>query len=350
MPPSVPLPLVSIVIPCRDEEPHIEACVRSALAQNWPHDRLEILVADGMSMDGTREVLSRLAGEDARIRLVDNTARIPAGGLNECIRRARGAYIVRMDVHGEYPSDFVRKCVEVLERTGADNVGGPAKPRATTFFQRCVAAALGSPLGASGSRYPAEEGEGWVASVWPGAFRRDVFERVGLFDPHAPSNEDIELDRRIADAGGRAYSSPEIGLHYYPRESMRALARQYFRFGQGRARTMLKHRRNASWGSAVPFFWLLGEAALLATSRSRRVARWSLGAYALATGAEAIRVGMQEGPLAVPVVWAIFPVVHVAQGAGFAAGLVRYVVRPDWSPGERLVATEGPLAEEAAAV
>jgi cellulose synthase/poly-beta-1,6-N-acetylglucosamine synthase-like glycosyltransferase len=336
MAPLPGLPLVTVVIPCRDEEPYIEACVRSALGQDWPHDRLEILVADGMSMDATREILLRLAAEDPRIRLLDNTARIPAGGLNECIRRARGAVIVRMDVHGEYAPDFVRKCVGVLDRTGADNVGGPAKPKARTFFQRCVAAALGSPLGVGGSRYPAEDAEGWVENVWPGAFRREVFERVGLFDPNAPSNEDIELERRIADAGGRTYSSPEIGLHYYPRESMRALARQYFRYGQGRARTLLKHGRSGSWGPAVPFFWLLGEAALLATSRWQPLAPWSLAAYALATGAEAVRVGIQEGPLAVPVVWAIFPIVHVAQGAGFAAGLVRYVLRPDWSPGERL--------------
>ena len=334
------LPLVTVVIPCRDEEPFIEGCVRSALAQDWPRDRLEILVADGMSMDATREILSRLAAEDARIRLLDNTARIPAAGLNECIRRARGAVIVRMDVHAEYAPDFVRTCVAVLERTGADNVGGPAKARAKTFFQRCVAAALGSPLGVGGPRYREEGAEGWVDGVWPGAFRRDVFERVGLFDPNAVSNEDMELDRRIAQAGGRAYSSPEIGLHYYPRESMRALARQYFRSGQGRARTLLKHGRAASWGPAVPFFWLLGEAALLATSRWQPVTPWSLAAYALTTGAEAIRVGRREGPLAVPVVWAIFPVVHVAQGAGFAAGLVRYVLRPDWSPGERLAATQ----------
>jgi len=340
MAPSPGLPLVTIVIPCRDEERHVEGCVRSAMAQDWPRDRLEILVADGMSMDATREILARLAGEDARIHLLDNTARIPASGLNECIRRARGDFIVRMDVHAEYAPDFVRNCVGVLDRTGADNVGGPAKPRARTFFQRCVAAALGSPLGIGGSRHPAGYAEGWVESVWPGAFRRDVFERVGLFDPNALSNEDLELDRRIAAAGGRAYSSPEIGLHYFPRESMRALARQYFRYGQGRARTLLKHGRSASWGPAMPFFWLLGEAALFATSRWQPLAPWSLAAYALATGAEAVRVGRQEGPLAVPVVWAIFPIVHVAQGAGFATGLVRYVLRPDWSAGERLPPNE----------
>jgi cellulose synthase/poly-beta-1,6-N-acetylglucosamine synthase-like glycosyltransferase len=350
MAPLPGLPLVTIVIPCRDEEPYIEGCVRSALAQDWPHDRLEILVADGMSMDATREILLRLAAEDPRIHLLDNTARIPAGGLNEGIRRARGAFIVRMDVHAEYPPDFVRKCVGVLDRTGADNVGGPAKAKARTFFQRCVAAALASPLGVGGSRYPAGDAEGWVESVWPGAFRRDVFERVGLFDPNALSSEDIELDRRIADAGGRAYSSPEIGLHYYPRESMRALARQYFRYGRGRARTLLKHGRSGAWGPArpaMPFFWLLGEVALFATSRWQPFAPWSLAAYALATGAEAVRVGRQEGPLAVPVVWAIFPIVHVAQGAGFATGLVRYVLRPDWSPGERLAPTEAPHAEAA---
>ena len=346
--PSPPrAPVVTIVIPCRDEEPYIEGCVRAAMGQDWPREALEILVADGMSMDATREILARLAAEDDRIQLLDNTERIPAAGLNECIRKARGTVIVRMDVRAEYAPDFVRKCVGVLERTGADNVGGPARPKARTFFQRCVAAAMGSPLGVSGPRHPEGSTEGWVDGVWPGAFRRDVFERVGLFDPKAVSNEDFELDRRIAEAGGRAYSSPEIGLHYYPRESMRALARQYFRYGQGRARTLLKHRHGASWPAAVPFVGLLGEAALLAFSRKRPLARWSLATYALATGAEAVRVGMREGPLAVPVVWAIFPVVHLAQGAGFAAGLVRYVVRPDWSEGERLGAVHAAHHESA---
>jgi succinoglycan biosynthesis protein ExoA len=348
LPPGpVSVPFVTIVIPCRDEEPYIEGCVRSALAQDWPRDRLEILVADGMSMDATREILARLADEDDRIQLLDNTARVPAAGLNECIRRARGTVIIRMDVRAEYAPDFVRNCVGVLERTGADNVGGPARPKARTFFQRCVAAALGSPLGVGGPRYREQATEGWVDTVWPGAFRREVFERVGLFDPRAVSNEDFELDRRIAEAGGRAYSSPEIGVHYYPRESMRALARQYYRYGQGRARTLLKHRHGASWGAAVPFFWLLGEAALFATSRRQPLAPWSLAAYALATGAEAVRLGRREGPLAVPVVWAIFPLVHIAQGAGFATGLVRYVLRPDWSTGERLARAEVAHAEAA---
>jgi cellulose synthase/poly-beta-1,6-N-acetylglucosamine synthase-like glycosyltransferase len=344
-----PHPLVTIAMPCRDEEPYIEACIRSVQEQDWPRDRLEVLVADGMSMDATREILSRLAAEDARIRLIDNPARIQAAGLNECIRRARGEVIVRMDVHAEYAPDFIRQCVTALERTGADNVGGPARPKARTFFQRCVAAALSSPLGIGGSRYRKDGQEGWVESVWPGAFRREVFERVGLFDPRAVTNEDAELNQRIVDAGGRVYLTPDIGVFYYPRESMRALARQYFKYGQGRARTLLKHRRFLSLRPAVPFLWMVGEAALFATSAWHPLAPWSLAAYALATGAEAVRVGRREGPLAVPVVWAIFPVLHVAHGSGFLTGLLRYAIRRDWQPTEKLTPADARPAQATAA-
>jgi cellulose synthase/poly-beta-1,6-N-acetylglucosamine synthase-like glycosyltransferase len=324
-------PFVTVVMPCRDEESYVEACVRSVQAQDWPRDQLEILVADGMSIDASREILARLAAEDERIVLIDNPARVQAAGLNECIRRARGEFIVRMDVHADYPPDFVRKCVEVLGRTGADNVGGAARPRARTFFQRCVAAALTSPLGIGGSQYRKVDAEGDVESIWPGAFRRDVFDRVGAFDPFAITNEDAELNQRIVEAGGRVYMSRDIVVHYYPRESMRALARQYFKYGRGRARTLLKHGRFLSWRPALPFVWLATEALLLVTTPWQPLGTWSLATYALVTGAEAIRVGSREGALAIPVVWSIFPVLHVSHGAGFAAGLVRYVLRPDWA-------------------
>jgi succinoglycan biosynthesis protein ExoA len=333
---SIPvMPLVSIVIPCLDEEAYIGACIRAVQAQAWPRDRLEILVADGMSMDATREILARLAATDPRIHLIDNPGRVQAAGLNECIRRARGEVIVRVDVHADYAPDFVQKCVDALERTGADNVGGAARPKARTFFQRCVAAALSSPLGVGGSKYRRPDQEGFVESVWPGAFQRGVFERVGLFDPNAITNEDAELNQRILQSGGRVYLSRDIVSFYYPRESMRALARQYFRYGQGRARTMLKHRKLPSVRSAIPFLALAGETLLLA------IAPWNLGAaslagYALATGAEAVRVGRDEGLAAIPVVWAIFPVLHASHGAGFASGLVKYLLRPDWSAPEPL--------------
>jgi succinoglycan biosynthesis protein ExoA len=333
-------PFVTVAVPCLDEEAYIEECLLAALAQEWPRDRFEILVADGMSVDATREILGRLAAADGRIRLVDNPGRIQAAGLNECIRRARGDVIVRMDVHADYAPDFVQKCVAELERTGADNVGGAARPKAKTFFQRCVSAALRSPLGIGGSKYAQSEQEGFVETVWPGAFHRGVFERVGLFDPNAIANEDAELNQRILDSGGRVYMSRDIIAHYYPRDSMRSLARQYFRYGQGRARTLLKHGKLVSLRPALPFLGLLGEAAALA-AMPWQIGGLSLAAYALATGAEAVRVGRAEGLVAIPVVWAIFPVLHVSHGAGFAAGLVRYLVRPDWTAPEHLAPVTG---------
>src|SRR5262245_14764892 len=174
-------PLVTIAMPAFNEEHYIEACIASVQAQDYPRDRIEILVADGRSTDRTRDVLARLAASDPRIRLVDNPRRIQAAGLGLIVREATGDVIVRMDVHCEYAPDYVSKCVEVLQRTGADNVGGAQRARATTLFQRALCAALSSPLGTGGVKYR-HDGEGFVDTVFLGAFRRRVFETVGLWD------------------------------------------------------------------------------------------------------------------------------------------------------------------------
>jgi succinoglycan biosynthesis protein ExoA len=339
---STPTPFVTIAIACQDDEARIEAVVRTAQAQDWPADRLEIVVADGMSMDSTREVLARLAEGDARIALVDNHGRTRASGLNECIRRARGELVVRLDPGADCAPDFVRRCVDALAERDVDNVGGAARPRGRTFLQRCVAAALRSPLGVDAASGTDEGGEGWSEGVRPAAFRREVFERVGLYDPRAEGDEQAELGRRITAAGGRVHRSGDIVADFDPRESLRSLARTSFRYGRGRARTMLKHGRFSALGPALPLLWMLGEAALAAAS-PRRAFPLSMAAYALATGAEAVRVGRREGALAVPVVWALFPVLHAAHGAGFAAGLARYVLRPDWAPSEKLAHAEEPM-------
>lgn len=325
------LPLVTIAMPCLNEERFIEACVRSVLAQDYPKDRIEVIVADGMSMDATREILLRLSEEDPRIRMLDNPDRIQAAGMNRIIQAARGEIVVRMDVHCEYASDYVRKCVEVLEATGADNVGGAQRARATTLFQRALCAALASPLGVGGAKYRSPDNEGFVDTVFLGAFRRRVFERVGMYDPHAITNEDAELNQRIVDAGGKVFLSRDIVVHYHPRESFRALAKQYFKYGRGRARTLLKHGKLLSVRPALPFLMVSGAAALLATSAVQPLTPFAFGAYALATGAEAVRVGRGAGLASIPVVWAIFPVLHVSHGVGFAVGLVHYgLVDRDW--------------------
>jgi glycosyltransferase involved in cell wall biosynthesis len=340
-------PFVTVGLPCLDEERHVEACLRSVLTQDYPADRMEILVADGGSTDGTRAIVERIAGEDRRVALVDNPGRLQSAGMNEVIRRARGDVIVRMDVHADYAADYVRRSVEVLQRTGADNVGGAARARAETPFQRALCAALSSPLGVGGSKYRSAANEGFVETVWNGAFPRRVFEQVGLYDPAAVTNEDAELNQRIRAAGGRIYLSREIVVYYLPRDRAPALARQYFRYGRGRARTLLKHRRLLSLRPVIPFLMVLCGAALVATSPFHGLTPAALGAYAALTGLEAVRVGRGLSAREVLTVWAIFPLLHVSHGVGFGAGLLHYARHPDWREPARLPSRpEAPVARE----
>lgn len=323
-------PRVTIAMPAYNEERYIEACIASVQAQDYPRHLIEILIADGRSTDRTREIIAVLAAADPRIHLVDNPARLQAAGLGQMVKQATGDLIVRMDVHCEYAPDYVRKCVEVLERTGADNVGGSQRARARTAFQRALCAALGSPLGVGGARYRSADAEGYVDTVFLGAFRRRVFETAGLWDPGAITNEDAELNQRILDSGGQIYLSREIVVHYFPRDSFKALARQYYKYGIGRARTLLKLGSFPNLRPALPFLMVAGGTLLLVVPPLWPLAPVAFATYALATGAEAVRVGAALGPAAIPTIWAIFPTLHLSHGIGFAAGLLRYLRKPDW--------------------
>ena len=329
-------PLVTIAIPCLDEARHIERCVRDALAQSYPADRLEVVVADGGSRDGTREILAELTLADRRMRFIENPGRIQARGMNEILRVARGGVIARFDAHSEYAPDYVAQCVAELKRTGADNVGGAARARAATSFQHALCAALDSPLGVGGAGYRSAEAEGYVDTVFNGAFPREVFERVGMYDPGAVVNEDAELNQRIAAAGGRIYLSRRIVAYYYPRSSLPALAKQYFRYGQGRARTILKGGRVPRARNIGPFLLVLGGAALLLAAPTSPLTWGAAALYALLTGIEAARVARRRPEARALAVWPLFPVIHLAHGCGMLVGFARYGLRPDWGPPELL--------------
>jgi glycosyltransferase involved in cell wall biosynthesis len=323
-------PRVTIAMPAYNEEHYIEACIASVQAQDYPRDRIEILIADGRSTDRTRDILAGLAAADPRIHVIDNPARLQAAGLGLLVKQATGDILVRMDVHCEYATDYVRTCVETLERTGADNVGGAQRAKARTPFQRALCAALESPLGVGGAKYRSADAEGFVDTVFLGAFRRRVFETIGLWDPAAITNEDAELNQRILDRGGQIYLSRDIVVHYFPRDSFKTLARQYFKYGRGRARTLLKLGAFPTLRPVAPFALVAGAAALVAMPPLWPLAPLAFATYALATGAEAVRVGGKLGPSAIPMVWAMFPVLHGSHGVGFAAGLLQYLRKPDW--------------------
>jgi succinoglycan biosynthesis protein ExoA len=324
-------PLVTVAIPCLNEQRHIEACIEDVFAQDYPASSIEILIADGGSTDRTREILAALAARrPGSLRVIDNPKRIQAAGMNAMIAEARGDVVVRMDVHARYAPDYVRSCVEVLEETGADNVGGAQRAKPETWFQRAVCAALDSPLAVGGARYRSAEAEGFVDTVFLGAFRRQVLNLVGGYDDGAVTNEDAELNQRILAAGRRVYLSKKIVVEYFPRGSFRALARQYYRYGQGRARTLLKHRGLPTVRPMIPFLMVVVGGLLLVNKSCRKAAPFAFGLYAAGAAIEALRVSRRHGLALAPAVFAIFPVLHVSHGVGFGVGLVRYALRPDW--------------------
>ena len=175
-------------------------------------------------------------------------------------------------------------------------MGGAQRCLGRHAFQKAVCAALRSPLGVGGAAYRSPDNEGFVDTVFLGAFRRSVFDRIGPWDPGAVTNEDAELNQRLVDAGGRIYLSREIVVHYVPRGSLPALARQYYRYGRGRARTLLKHRRFLTIRPALPFLAVAAGLVLVAALPWTSAALYAAALAAMAFGLEAIRVGSSGGP------------------------------------------------------
>jgi succinoglycan biosynthesis protein ExoA len=335
--PETATPLVTIAIPCFNEERHIEACLDDIFAQDYPAESIEVLVGDGMSTDRTREILRTIAERrPGRVRVIDNPQRLQAAAMNAMIAASKGEVVVRMDVHARYAPDYLRQCIAALNETGADNVGGAQRAISESWFQRALCAALESPLGVGGASYRSADSEGFVDTVFLGAFRRKVFDKVGGYDAGAVTNEDAELNQRILKAGGKVFLSRKIVVHYYPRDSFKGLAKQYFKYGKGRARTLLKHRTFPTPRPAIPFLMVAGGVTLLVVPGLRKLAPLAFGLYGTAAIVEAIRVSRRDSLALAPIVAAIFPVVHLSHGIGFAAGLVQYALKPDWKDATRI--------------
>ncbi len=331
LPPLGAEPFVTIVIPCYQEEEHIEGVVRKAAGQHYPREKIEIFIVDGGSVDRSCEIVQALMAEDPRITLLHNSARLQAAAMNLAIVRSRGDVIVRMDAHADYDEKYVAAAVSALRRTGALNVGGAVRLRANTQFQKALCVALESPLGVGGSGAWNADRAGFVESVWGGAFRRQTFELVGLYDASAQTNEDAELCQRIIERGGRVYQCRHVVNHYFPRKSFTALFRQYFAYGAGRARTFCRHGRLLSARPLLPFVALMMFSMLLAVaSFEPQLVPFLSGLvalYVVVVVVEAIRTSSRTELRLFPRVTFIFPTLHFAHAFGFASGLVRYAGR-----------------------
>ncbi|MEM7344599.1 MAG: glycosyltransferase family 2 protein, partial [Chloroflexota bacterium] len=234
-------PFVTVIMPIRNESDFIHHSLGAVLAQDYPKDRFEVLLADGMSTDNTREIIQSYQQDHPYIHIIDNPGQIVPTGFNAALKQSKGDVIVRVDGHTEIAADYVSQCIAALERSGADNVGGKMTAVSAPGFGEVVTLATSSPFGVGGARFHYSDEEEWVDTVYLGAWRREVFEKIGLFDEEMVRNQDDEFNYRLGKSGGQVLLTPRIQSKYTPRSSPRLLWRQYFQYGYWKVRVMQKH-------------------------------------------------------------------------------------------------------------
>lgn len=319
-------PGVSVVMPVRDEEQHLAASVAGVLDQAYEGE-LELILVVAPSRDRTRQVAERLAGEDRRIRLIDNPPGFTPHALNRGIEAAAHDIIVRVDAHGELCSGYIATAVALLEETGAANVGGRMDAQGRTAFEQAIAAAYNSRLGLGGGGFHlADTQAGPAKTVFLGVFRKEALRAAGGFDEGMLRAQDWELNYRLRKAGHLVYYSPSLRVVYRPRSSVRALARQFFRTGQWRREVIRRHPETASFRYLAAPATVLGIAAGTSAGAVGAVSgrRWLLlgllapiGYGAVITGGSAIRALPAEVRVRLPFVLAVM---HLSWGFGFLVG------------------------------
>jgi len=259
--------LISIIIPCYNEKEIIEKCLDSILMQDYQKDRMEILVVDGMSTDGTRKIITDYANKHASLRMLDNPKQIVPTAMNIGIKSCAGQIIIRMDAHAQYPQDYVRKCVQYLKEYNVDNIGGICLtlPGAETMVAKAIALAVTSSFGVGNSLFRIGVKKPTLVDTVPfGCYRREVFDKIGLFDEDLVRNQDTEFNLRLKKAGGKILLVPDIASYYYARDTYSKLLKMYLQYGYFRVLTLRKVGKVIGFRQLVPaifvtslMIWLL---------------------------------------------------------------------------------------------
>lgn len=313
---------VSIIVPVYNEEKYIERCVDSLLQQDFTGSR-EILFVDGGSTDATVKILQGYMEKYPElIRLLDNPGKTPPHAMNIGIENAMGKYIVRIDAHVEYAPDYVSKCIYYLENTDADNVGGRVDTLSEGFIGGAISKMVSSKFGVGGSSFRTEDKSGYVDTVPFGAFRRELFDRIGMFNTQLPRSEDNEFNARIRKNGGKVYLAADICSKYYCRDTVAGILKMGLQNGNALFRTMKIDKSAMSLRHFIPFLFLLSLIVQpllgIALPFFRYTLALEMGLYLALDLYFSFFTG--ESRYGAVLLW-LYPLFHIFYGAGSLAGL-----------------------------
>lgn len=313
---------VSVILPVLNEENYLEAAVKAVLAQDFSGP-IEVVLAVGPSNDRTMEIAQNLAKTDARVKVVSNPSGRTAAGLNLAIKNSSHQIIVRVDGHANISKNYISIAVDLLEETGAVNVGGVMAAEGHTPFEKAVAGAMRSPLGVGAAKFHTGGSAGQTDTVYLGVFKRAAVEAIGGFDEHFTRAQDWELNFRLRKNGGKIYFDPRLTVTYRPRKSLAALAKQYFEYGRWRRVVSRTHKGTINLRYLAPPFTLIGVSISLIGGLLNSLLFAPAAFYGIFLILASLKIGKTLSErVFLP---AILFTMHMSWGAGFITSTRRFV-------------------------
>lgn len=323
------LPFVSVLVPIRNEAAYIDRCLQAVVNQDYPKHLIEIFVSDGMSDDGTREIVAKWSLKDSRVRLFDNPRMFVSFGLNILTPKTKGDVLIRVDGHCVIAPDYIYNCVKHLQSSEVDGVGGPMHSIGEDKISQMIAVAMSSKFGVGNSSFRTEKGKTKFTDTVPfPAYKRSIVERVGLYDEELIRNQDDEYNYRIRAAGGKILLAEDVQSVYFSRGSLKKLWKQYFGYGYWKVRVFQKHPRQLSLRQFVPLLFVLG---LILSIFLSIIFSWGwillgflVSFYSFANLTAAIIEAHSHGLDKAPFITLCFATIHISYGFGFLYGLFKF--------------------------
>ncbi|HEC66941.1 MAG TPA: glycosyltransferase family 2 protein [bacterium] len=326
--------LVSIIISCRNEEKYIAKCLDSIIAQDYPKNKLEILVVDGRSTDETREIVKKYTEKHSFIKLLDNPRRVTPFAMNKGIKKANGDVIILVNAHSVLDENFLKYNIEYLKKTRADAVGGRLNTinDDSSIIAQAIPLAADSLLGAGGKRYRSRIEEGWVKDTLPYCtYPRKTFDKVGLIDEELIRDQDEEFNYRLLRSGGKIFYAPKIKSYLHVRPSLKKLWRQYFQYGYFKVRVARKIGAILIWRQLIPAIFV---GSLIFTGVISFLSKFFLWLFLLIAGPYlfvnfgfSLSIAIKKGLRFFPVLPVVFVTLHFSYGLGFLKGIWDFVIR-----------------------